>query len=463
MLSPRARCQVWSAVVDGGLTNASLNSKGTAVLLLKQVLARVPAAGIWHVLSPGIVRLLLNHTKGEENYLFSLVKMTLEQLPKVVSDDEEVQAQVAASLLRRGTIRFDSLAGVPVVSSLVKGMGQEALNAHVEFLKGVVQGQAGWADRQETPSTAEETPDETAQGSVAERAQAVEALYSLARSGGGAGGGGGGGDGGGGKKKGGDGRSAALAALKAGGVQAQGQRLKSTAVFFLEAGFFAPADGGGWVVAPLPAKLSELCRSKFFSVVADIAAKPLFWQTNSGDTTTTTTSKKKSDKSSSSAAASLGEGPAASGALEALWGLHQAWQGLEKGGRKFVKGVAVGLDEREMCSVALGVVGRIRAGAASGDKLGSAFAGILLMVSLHLLDGSKGDNRGGERCQHILDLVETYGRISGTGAGDDDDDDEEEDEDGTDPDPLSMLADVLVAVVAEPSTHSVRGLRDTAR
>lgn len=37
MLSPRARCQVWSAVADGGLTNASLNSKGTAVLLLKQV------------------------------------------------------------------------------------------------------------------------------------------------------------------------------------------------------------------------------------------------------------------------------------------------------------------------------------------------------------------------------------------------------------------------------------------
>lgn len=32
-----------------------------------------------------------------------------------------------------------------------------------------------------------------------------------------------------------------------------------------------------------------------------------------------------------------------------------------------------------------------------------------------------------------------------------------------DPDPLAMLADVLVAVVAEPSSHSVRGLRDTAR
>lgn len=61
----------------------------------------------------------------------------------------------------------------------------------------------------------------------------------------------------------------------------------------------------------------------------------------------------------------------------------------------------------------------------SGDKLGSAFAGILLMVSLHLLEGSKGDSRGGERCQHISDLVETYGRISGTGDDDDDDDDED--------------------------------------
>lgn len=57
------------------------------------------------------------------------------------------------------------------------------------------------------------------------------------------------------------------------------------------------------------------------------------------------------------------------------------------------------------------------------------------MVSLHLLDGSKGDSRGGERCQHIFDLVETYGRISGKGEGGDDmgddDDDDEEDKDAT--------------------------------
>lgn len=119
----------------------------------------------------------------------------------------------------------------------------------------------------------------------------------------------------------------------------------------------------------MPAKLSELCRSKFFSAVADIAAKPLFWRANASDANTTsssgsTSTKKKSSKSSSSSSA--GEEPAA-GALEALWGLHEAWQGLETGGRKFVKGVAVGLDEREACSVALGVVGRIRAGTARCD------------------------------------------------------------------------------------------------
>lgn len=90
---------------------------------------------------------------------------------------------------------------------------------------------------EETPPA--ETPDETVQDSVAERARAVEALCSLARSGGG---------GGSGSKKGRDGRSAALAAMKAGGAQAQGhQRLQNTAEFFLETGFFAPADGGGWV------------------------------------------------------------------------------------------------------------------------------------------------------------------------------------------------------------------------
>lgn len=54
-----------------------------------------------------------------------------------------------------------------------------------------------------------------------------------------------------------------------------------------------------------------------------------------------------------------------------------------------------------------------------------AFAGILLMVSLHLMDGSREDGRGEERCQHILDIVETYGRMSGTkmdqGDGNDED------------------------------------------
>lgn len=42
-------------------------------------------------------------------------------------------------------VRFALFSGV--VSS-VDGLPQEALNAHVEFLKGVVLGQAGWADRQ---------------------------------------------------------------------------------------------------------------------------------------------------------------------------------------------------------------------------------------------------------------------------------------------------------------------------
>ncbi|CAM9169353.1 unnamed protein product [Ectocarpus sp. 12 AP-2014] len=451
--------EVWSCVVDGALTNTSLNNKGTAVILLKQVLQRVPAAGVWHVLSPGIVRLILNHTKGEENYLFSLVHMTLKQLPKIIKDDQEVQAQVAACLLRRGTIRFDNRTGVNVVSSLVKGMGQEALDAHVEFLKGVVQGKPGWAGSEDPVAngvaTSEEPTDGSGSdaGSAAERLQAVEALYSLARSSGGD-------DGGRGKR---DARGAAIVAAAGGGggLEIQGKRLTKTAEFFLETGFFAPADGAA--ATAMPPKTLELCRSKFFSLVADIAAKPLFWQTNSG--TNKGESKSKSSKSPSKKTPTDEGASAGWGALEALWGLHETWQGLEGGGRKLVKGLSVGVDDREACSVALAVVGRIRAGAARDDKLGSAFAGILLMVSLHMLEGSNEGARGREmeRSQHITDLVETYGRMSGSAKDVEDGDDDEEEEDRDEPDPLAMLADVLVAVVAEPSSHSVRGLRDTAR
>lgn len=46
------------------------------------------------------------------------------------------------------------------------------------------------------------------------------------------------------------------------------------------------------------------------------------------------------------------------------------------------------------------------------------------MVSLDFLEGSKGGDRGQDRCQHIYDLVETYGRMSG--SGDEGDNDEEE-------------------------------------
>lgn len=104
----------------------------------------------------------------------------------------------------------------------------------------------------------------------------------------------------------------------------------------------------------------ELCRSKFFSLVADIAAKPLFWGT--ADATATPDAKVSSKKSPSKKNRSpSGEGPAW-GALEALWGLHEAWQGLEGGGRKLIKGVSVGAEERDVCSVALAVVGKIRGG-----------------------------------------------------------------------------------------------------
>lgn len=87
-------------------------------------------------------------------------------------------------------------------------------------------------------ATSEEPTDGSGSdaGSAAERLQAVEALYSLARSDGG-------GDGGGGKR---DARGAAIVAAAGGGggLEIQGKRLTKTAEFFLETGFFAPADGG---------------------------------------------------------------------------------------------------------------------------------------------------------------------------------------------------------------------------
>lgn len=95
-----------------------------------------------------------------------------------------------------------------------------------------------------------------------------------------------------------------------------------------------------------------------------------------------------------------------------------------------------------------------------GDKLGAAFAGILLMVSLHLLDGSSDDGRGEERCQHILDLVETYGRMSGSGTGDEqedgDDDEDEDSDDGECPAACVFLAPLVTSCVGRRLLHVSR-------
>lgn len=78
--------------------------------------------------------------------------------------------------------------------------------------------------------------------------------------------------------------------------------------------------------------------------MADIAAKPwISWSPKD--------KKGKSDSESSKWEA-----------LEALWGLHEAWQRFEAGGRKLVEGFTVGPDEREACAAALAMAGKVREG-----------------------------------------------------------------------------------------------------
>lgn len=95
--------------------------------------------------------------------------------------------------------------------------------------------------------------------------------------------------------------------------------------------------------------MQTLCRSKFFGLAASIASKPMFWQAV--------------DKASLPPARDSEPNTEGDerGALEVLWGLHETWQGLEKReDLELAEGVEIGDDEREACSVALKVVGRIR-------------------------------------------------------------------------------------------------------
>ncbi|CAM9543701.1 unnamed protein product, partial [Chrysoparadoxa australica] len=415
----RVAASLWEGVV-GALANGSHNTKGLALLLLRQVLERVPAAGVSVVVSGSVLRVLLNHAFSEDNMLHSIAKMVLVAMPKITSDDSEVQLALAACLLKRGGVNFDARSSTRCVATLVEGLSKDSVRKHVTFLEGVVLGKEA-NDDQEMEEEEEEESQPGGGKMAMNRVWAVDSLYALTRNT---------------RLSGSDHGQLHWAATVA-GTLLQERICFCFALLVLQVGYFTPG---------INSEVSSACQSRLFSIAADLSTKPLLWSAGAG--------------AGAAAGAASNESDDGEGVLEVLWGLHTRWSALDKSAS-----LAGPLSEDDAAARKnlLKLVKKLRkagdrsgsnssSSSSSSSKLGSAFAALLMQVGLQMLGGEEAN-----MAEYVDDLIEVYNRMVDKAAGAADD---EEDETA---DPLAVLADVLLSIMAAPSRHTARGVRETAK
>ncbi|KAG5192521.1 hypothetical protein JKP88DRAFT_173238 [Tribonema minus] len=130
----------WTTVVDEGLADGTHTTKGSALLLVSQVLRRAPPAAVPVVISGGIIRLLLNHAGKEGATLHAMARSLLAGVSAATTDSADVQVALAASLLQKGGPRFDARTGTRTVAELLEYLDAASVLKHVEFLKAVARG-----------------------------------------------------------------------------------------------------------------------------------------------------------------------------------------------------------------------------------------------------------------------------------------------------------------------------------
>eukprot|EP00611_Tribonema_gayanum_P029697 TRINITY_DN802_c0_g1_i1.p1 TRINITY_DN802_c0_g1~~TRINITY_DN802_c0_g1_i1.p1 ORF type:complete len:1151 (-),score=461.40 TRINITY_DN802_c0_g1_i1:77-3088(-) len=211
-----------------------------------------------------------------------------------------------------------------------------------------------------------------------------------------------------------------------------GALFKNVALFFLECGMFAQTEEDGASVA-VTQEVRDACEKRFFSMLSDTATKPMLWRA--------ATPPGSSESESES-----------EGVLETLYGLHLAWSDLHKG-----RALLHELKEEDAAArkAMLKAVKGIRsAHGQAADKLSSAFAVLMMHVGFLPLS----PEADVETHDFLNDLLETYKRMSAATAAD-----TAAAAAAASDDPMAVLADLLIAMMAIPGLHAVRGMREVAK
>ncbi len=427
ILQPKALqsvLELWKCCVDEVLTEGSHNQKGYALLLARDAVQMLPPQKelVEGILSPSIVRVLINHSSNPQSVLNSLAKSFLIDLPQLLcgsgggvksDSDEEICLYVVGALINSGGIRFDSRSGTRVIANLLQVLSQERLEAHARFLSSVIEDQVNANNKKMIEEDGDLDSDMITKSVDAE---AAEALYVLSRT---------------------------ACAVVAKGEKVLDDNIKNQR-HWMWFGVLSSVFVRWGLMTGGSNALAEMCKQKLFAIVANAKQLPEGW----GEMTS----------------------------LGALYKAISHWVYLEspKGGGVKLR-LEMGEEMRDFIEKALHFVspyvregGTILDGAdkSQDDKLRMSFAVMLLQLSLHILAGAH------HLAQQALDLFETYEMLLSQKLCVEAEYEERGSADGGDgTDPVQVLIDILLANLGSfvdeekggGGTTSSRGLKDAIK
>ena len=149
----------FSAFIDKHLLPSSQEKRSVALRLCVELVRRTPADLLPLALSSAAVKCIYACRVNKKHTLHQLAGGVLRDIIAAVGSDATSRLALASSFVQSGGVNFDANTGTKTVATLLEGLGEEAVAAHVKFLCSVV-GEASSSSSSSVSSTAKAGPEE---------------------------------------------------------------------------------------------------------------------------------------------------------------------------------------------------------------------------------------------------------------------------------------------------------------
>ncbi|XP_071945191.1 myb-binding protein 1A-like protein [Antedon mediterranea] len=125
-------------VVDSGLLHARQECRYLALQLVERLLRECSAEEVDNVLSPAVVKILINSLANKQHFLHEASKKFSATLPLVVKEiqDGATQLEILKCLISKsGNIHFDQITKTRSVHNLINNLNLKGVKLYVKFLK----------------------------------------------------------------------------------------------------------------------------------------------------------------------------------------------------------------------------------------------------------------------------------------------------------------------------------------